>query len=101
MHSQSALVCAVLFGSLPVQAHDIYLQLKDEKGRSCCSNVDCKPVHYRQSSRGVKVFVDGRRIEVPNGRSNTVRCRGTPVRQTEDISVVQPTISTERTLLRM
>ena len=69
MHSRSALVCAVLLGTLPepLQAHDIYLELKDEKGRSCCDNNDCKPAHYRHTPKGVKMFVDEHWIDVPNG----------------------------------
>jgi hypothetical protein len=68
MSSRLAVMAVVLAASLPLplQAYDIYLELKDEKGRNCCDSSDCKPAHYRHTPRGVKMFVDGRWIEVPN-----------------------------------
>src|SRR5262245_31461093 len=50
----------------PTQAHDIYTNLKDEIGASCCNDHDCRPAPYRTTSAGVQMLVDGRRIAVPN-----------------------------------
>jgi len=52
--------------SWPTQAHDIYTNLKDEVGASCCNDNDCRPAPYRTSSAGVQMLVDRRWIVVPN-----------------------------------
>jgi hypothetical protein len=43
-----------------ITAHDIYTALKDSSGRSCCSDHDCRPAHYRLSAAGVLMLVDGK-----------------------------------------
>ena len=37
------------------QAHDIFLHLVDDYGGSCCSNRDCQPAHYQQTSTEVQI----------------------------------------------
>ena len=68
MFSRSALVCAALVGSLlePIEAHDIYSTLKDRHGRNCCNSLDCQPAPYQVTPRGVRMFVDGRWVDVPS-----------------------------------
>jgi hypothetical protein len=50
----------------PAEAHDIYSDLKDTWGNSCCNNEDCRPALYRVTPTGVQMFVDGDWIDVPN-----------------------------------
>ena len=50
---------------LPIQAHDIYSHLTDSWGNTCCDNKDCRPVPYRATPTGVRMFVDGEWIAVP------------------------------------
>ena len=66
---ESDLLQAVLVISLPssLQAHDIYSHLVDASGKSCCDDRDCRPVPYRMTADGVKMFVDERRIDIPEG----------------------------------
>jgi hypothetical protein len=47
------------------RAHDIYEHLTDKRGRSCCSNADCRPAPYRISSMGVEMRVNERWISIP------------------------------------
>jgi hypothetical protein len=47
-----------------VQAHDIYSDLLDPKGASCCHDHDCKPAPYRLTAAGVQMFIDGRWLAV-------------------------------------
>jgi hypothetical protein len=49
-----------------INAHDIYTALKDRAGRSCCSEADCRPTHYRLSPAGVQMLVAGEWILVPD-----------------------------------
>jgi hypothetical protein len=49
----------------PIEAHDIYTTLKDRFGGSCCSEHDCRPVHYRITPAGVRMLVSGEWIVVP------------------------------------
>jgi hypothetical protein len=53
---------------LPAPAHDIYSHLRDERGASCCDDQDCRPAFYRLTARGVQMYVDQQRINVPNER---------------------------------
>jgi hypothetical protein len=52
--------------SAPTQAHDIYHSLKNKAGESCCNDADCRPTFYRVTSHGVRMYVNGRWIDVPN-----------------------------------
>jgi hypothetical protein len=77
MRSRPALISAALAVSLPipVQAHDIYSHLRDPWGRSCCSGTDCRPALYQRTTSGVRMFVDRRWIDVPDG---TIQYRALP-----------------------
>ena len=68
MPSKFALMAAVLVASLPAQAHDIYMDLKDGSGVNCCDNRDCRPAPYRLLAGEVHMLVDGRWIDVPRGK---------------------------------
>jgi hypothetical protein len=67
MSSRSAFVSAVLVSglALPLQAHDIYSDLVDRTGASCCDDRDCQPAPYRFTASGLQMFVDKRWIDVP------------------------------------
>jgi len=43
----------------PVQAHDIYTHLKNQRGASCCDGTDCRPAPYRIKAGQVQMLVDG------------------------------------------
>ena len=77
MLSKSALLLTVLVTNLPppLRAHDIYSHLVDAAGQSCCDDRDCRPVPYRMTADGVKMFVDRRWIDVPEG---TIQYRALP-----------------------
>ena len=77
MLSKSALLVAALVITLPssLQAHDIYSHLLDAAGKSCCDDRDCRPVPYRMTARGVRMFVDERWIDVPE---ETIQYRTLP-----------------------
>ena len=49
-----------------IKAHDIYTALKDRSGRSCCSDHDCRPTHYRLTPAGVQMLISGEWIPIPN-----------------------------------
>ena len=67
MLSRPALIAIVLITSLPLplQAHDPYTTLNDRHGRNCCNSLDCQPAPYQVTPRGIRMFVDGRWIDVP------------------------------------
>ena len=67
-YSKLSLVGAV-FGAIwstPVLAHDIYSNLTDKNGKSCCNKHDCRPAHFRVSPEGVSMLVEGSWLRVPN-----------------------------------
>jgi len=68
MSSRTAFVSAVLVAglALPLQAHDIYSDLKDPWGNGCCDDRDCRPAPYRLISGHWQMFVNGRWIDVPD-----------------------------------
>ena len=70
MSSRTVFVAAVLIICLPLptQAHDIYSDVVDGVGKSCCDNQDCRPALYRLTARGVQMYVDQQWINVPNER---------------------------------
>jgi hypothetical protein len=53
------LVFAVLIGlyATPIQAHDIYADVKNQEGATCCNNRDCRPVEYRVRASGVQMLI--------------------------------------------
>ena len=67
MCSRTAFVAPVLIFSLPLptQAHDIYSDVVDGAGKSCCDNRDCRPAHYRVKGGGVQMFVYGQWLVIP------------------------------------
>jgi hypothetical protein len=70
MSSRTAFVAAVLVANLPlpIQAHDIYLDVVDGAGQSCCDNRDCRPAHYRIKGGGVQMFVYGHWLVIPHDK---------------------------------
>ena len=71
-------VAVVLAASVPLpsQAHDIYSQLKDKAGASCCDNRDCRLAPYQFTASGLQMFVDKRWIEVPSDKIQYVTVPG-------------------------
>jgi hypothetical protein len=66
VRARSVLIASALINLLlPAQAHDIYSHLTDQEGGSCCGERDCRPAPYRMTAGGVKMFVDGEWIAVP------------------------------------
>jgi hypothetical protein len=60
---------AALLGAIwspPVHAHDIYSNLRDRHGKSCCNEHDCRPAHFRVAPEGVFMLVEGSWLRVPN-----------------------------------
>src|SRR5215212_3824043 len=49
----------------PIPAHDIYSELRDAYGLSCCDSTDCRPARYRLRGTDVEMFVYGQWIAVP------------------------------------
>jgi hypothetical protein len=78
MLSRSALISAILAVSLPLpaQAHDIYLDVVDWAGQSCCDNRDCRPAHYRVKGGGVQMFVYGHWLVIPSDKIQYWSIRG-------------------------
>ncbi len=67
MRARSPLISAALINLLlPAQAHDIYSHLVDPWGNRCCDERDCHPAPYRTTTDGVKMFVEGRWINIPD-----------------------------------
>ena len=62
----STLLCIAAIWPSRVEAHDIYVTLKDSYGRTCCSGRDCRPAHYRAMATGIEMLVDGQWIVVPD-----------------------------------
>jgi hypothetical protein len=61
-------VIFVLLALWPGQAaaHDIYGQLTDRWGRSCCNHYDCRTSRYRATSSGVQMLIDGHWEPIPD-----------------------------------
>jgi hypothetical protein len=66
------IVTALALWPYPIHAHDIYTDLVDANGYSCCNSIDCHPVPYRHTSRGVQMLVDNHWIDIQRKRSSTV-----------------------------
>lgn len=49
----------------PVQAHEIYTDLKNRAGKSCCDGTDCRPARYRATASGLEMLVGGAWVWVP------------------------------------
>ena len=59
----------------PIPVHDIYSELRDAYGISCCNSADCRPARYRLRGTGVEMFVYGQWIAVP---ANKIQYRALP-----------------------
>lgn len=46
-------------------AHDIYGDVVDRFGLSCCNETDCRPAPYRFTGKGLQMHADDRWIDVP------------------------------------
>ena len=55
----------LVIGPRPIQAHDIYTDLLTRSGLPCCHDGDCRPVPYRQTFKGVQMFVDEQWLDIP------------------------------------
>ncbi len=54
------------FGDRHAEFHSWYQSLKrPSDGGSCCSDQDCRPTQWRQSSTNVEVLVNGKWCRVP------------------------------------
>jgi hypothetical protein len=62
MRSKARLTCfaLIMVWAMPVEAHDIYTHLKNERGAACCDGTDCRPAHYRIKGGHVQMLVDGK-----------------------------------------
>ena len=70
MHPKLSLA-GLLFGAIwstPVLAHDIYTNLTDRNGQSCCHDNDCRPARFLVSSSGIAMLVEGSWLRVPADR---------------------------------
>ncbi len=45
--------------------HQFYQDWKDDKGASCCNQMDCHPAEIRQKGENVEVKIDNEWIKVP------------------------------------
>ena len=70
IHRYSKLSLAgAVFGAIwsaPVLSHDIYSNLTDKSGKSCCNKHDCRPAHFRVSPAGVSMLVEGSWLRMPD-----------------------------------
>lgn len=72
------ILCAatlLLVFELPAHAHDIYSDLRDRLGNSCCDDTDCRPASYRHTAQGVQMYVGSKWITVPH---DTIQYRALP-----------------------
>ena len=49
----------------PVQAHDIYANLTNKRGLSCCNRTDCRSAPYRITASGVQMLLDRTWVTIP------------------------------------
>jgi hypothetical protein len=75
---RSFFVLALISSTLPSDAHDIYGQLIDGVGRSCCDDSDCRPAQYRTNAHGVEMLIDERWIPIPRGKIQYKALDGDP-----------------------
>src|SRR6478609_86469 len=55
----SVIIVTMLLGVCHVNAHDIYSDVKDRHGNSCCNSQDCQPARYRVTKDGVRMLIKG------------------------------------------
>ena len=75
MFPTAALIGVILSVGKPMPVRDIYSNLRDEWGLSCCDESDCRPAFYRLTPSGVLMQVAGNWIEVPR---KTIQYRALP-----------------------
>ena len=65
----SIFVLALLLLLTPVlaRAHDIYSNLTNGSGRSCCDVTECRPVHYRFQGADLEMLINDHWVYVPRG----------------------------------
>jgi hypothetical protein len=88
--SRTVFVAAVSLTNLPlpIQAHDIYSDVVDGAGKSCCDNRDCRPAHYRVKGGGVQMFVYGQWLVIPRDKIQYQAIRTIQVKRLGAIGVV-------------
>jgi hypothetical protein len=61
------LICLLMFGlqAAPLHAHDIYMNLKNQRGVPCCDGNDCRPAHYRVRVWGVQMLIEKTWLDIP------------------------------------
>ena len=69
--------------------HPWYKSLHDKNGRSCCSNVDCRPTSSRERAGRVEVLVDGEWAVVPPDK---IISRASPDLGSHVCSPLQPSL---------
>src|SRR5215212_10189168 len=60
----------------PIPAHDIYSELRDAYGLSCCDSTDCRPARYRLRGTDVEMLVYGHWVVVPANKIQYRALRG-------------------------
>jgi hypothetical protein len=62
MFPKIGLICTFILalGTIPSEAHDIYMHLRNERGVSCCDGTECRPAHHRMKGRLVEMRVNGK-----------------------------------------
>jgi hypothetical protein len=59
------MIAMLVFAATCTEGHDIYSELKDHVGGSCCNESDCRPAHYRVTPVGVEMLLDDEWVRVP------------------------------------
>ena len=67
--------------------HHWYQSLQDGNGRSCCSNLDCRPTQSRDHAGRIEVLVDGEWTPVPPDK---ILARASPDMGSHVCSPLQP-----------
>lgn len=67
---RSAPLCGALLAvAIPTaEPHDLYSHVFNRDGVRCCDETDCRPVHWRASPEGVRMFLFNSWILIPPER---------------------------------
>lgn len=60
-------LAALLACQQPAAAHDIYANLTNASGRSCCDGSECRPAPYRATEGRVEMLINGQWVHIPKG----------------------------------
>jgi hypothetical protein len=60
------MVATLIFAATGAKAHDIYSELQDRFGASCCNETDCRPANYRVTTSGIEMLLDDDWVRIPN-----------------------------------